>query len=217
MDIALIGATGFVGSAVLAEALQRGHRVTALARNPARLVAQDRLRVVTADVQDAAQVAAGVEGHALVISAYNPGWGDAQLYDNFLLGSRAIVAGTRRAGVKRLLVVGGAGSLYVAPGVQLVDTPDFASQVPPAVLPGARAARDALNELRAETTLDWAVLSPPPLLEPGVRSGVYQRGGDEVPMPDGRPGSITVADLAVALLDEAEQPQHHQRRFTVWS
>lgn len=215
MKLALIGASGFVGAAVLAEALRRGHAVTALARNPARVAAQPGLTVVQSDAQDAAQVAAAVEGHDLVISAYNPGWTAPGLYDNFLRGSRAIVAGVKRAGVKRLLVVGGAGSLYVAPGVQLVDTDGFTDHVPPNIVPGARAARDALNDLQAEPTLDWTMLSPPALLNPGAAQGGFRIGGDDLLMKDGQPTGITVGDLAVALLEEAEQPAHRRRRFTV--
>ncbi|MEN9629039.1 MAG: hypothetical protein RJA10_2266 [Pseudomonadota bacterium] len=215
MKIALIGATGFVGSAVLAEALQRGHAVTALARQPAKLPPQPGLAVVAADVLDERQVAAAVEGQDAVLSAYNPGWSAPDLYDSFLKGSRSIVAGVKRAGVKRLLVVGGAGSLYVAPGVQLVDTEGFKSHVPPNVVPGALAARDALNELRAESTLEWTFLSPPALLAPGERTGRYRTGADELLMNGEQPAGISVADRAVALLDELEQPRHRQSRFTV--
>lgn len=215
MKIALIGATGFVGSAVLAEALQRGHAVTALARQPAKLPARPGLTVVAADVLDERQVAAAVEGHEAVLSAYNPGWTAPDLYDTFLKGSRSIVAGVKRAGVKRLLVVGGAGSLHVAPGVQLVDTEGFKSHVPPHVVPGALAARDALNELRTESALDWTFLSPPAMLAPGERTGRYRTGADELLMNGEQPAGISVADLAVALLDELEQPKHRQRRFTV--
>lgn len=215
MKLALIGASGFVGAAVLAEALRRGHAVTALARNPARVAAQPGLTVAQADAQDAAQVAAAVEGHDLVVSAYNPGWTAPDLYENFLRGSRAIVAGVKRAKVKRLLVVGGAGSLYVAPGVQLVDTEGFKDHVPPHIVPGARAARDALTDLQAEPTLDWTLLSPPALLNPGAAQGGFRIGGDELLMKDGQPAGITVGDLAVALLDEAERPAHRRRRFTV--
>lgn len=215
MKIALIGGSGFVGSAVLEEALRRGHAVKALARDPARLAAQPRLTVVQADAQDAAQVAAAVEGQDLVISAYNPGWNAPDLYDAFLRGSRAIVAGVKRAGVRRLLVVGGAGSLYVAPGVQLVDTDGFKDHVPPHIVPGARAARDALTELQAETALDWTFLSPPALLAPGAAQGGFRIGGDELLLKDGQPTGISVGDLAVALLDEAERPAHPRRRYTV--
>src|SRR5262245_43453875 len=108
MKIALIGGTGFVGSAILNEALERGHQVTALARNASKYTPHERLTVVTADAQDAAQVARAVAGHDAVLSAYNPGWGVTSLHDEFLKGSRAINDGVRASGVKRLLVVGGA-------------------------------------------------------------------------------------------------------------
>ncbi|MBO9679403.1 MAG: NAD(P)-dependent oxidoreductase [Acidovorax sp.] len=211
MNIALIGATGFVGSAVLNELLQRGHRVTVLARHPEKLAAREGLAVVRADAQDAAQVAQAVQGHDAVLSAYNPGWGLADIYEQFLRGSRAITAGTRQAGVRRLLVVGGAGSLYVAPGVQLVDTPEF----PAEWKQGALGARDALNEIRQEQALDWTFLSPPILLQPGERTGQYRLGQDAPLMDGAQPGRISVADLAVALVDELESPRHVRQRFTV--
>lgn len=211
MNIALIGATGFVGAAVLNELLQRGHRVTVLARHPDKLAARENLTVLRADAQDAAQVASAVQGHDAVLSAYNPGWSLPDIYQQYLRGARAIVVGAKQAGVRRLLVVGGAGSLYVAPGVQLVDTPEF----PAEWKQGALAARDALNELRQEASLDWTLLSPPILLQPGERTGQYRLGQD-APLMDGmQPGHITVADLAVALVDELESPRHVRQRFTV--
>jgi len=215
MKIALIGATGFVGSATLAELLQRGHSVTALARTPGKIAAQAGLTVVAADVLDARQVAQAVEGHDAVISAYNPGWENPSLYDLFLQGAKAIADGVKQARVKRLIVVGGAGSLFVAPGVQLVDTPAFLDHVPPNIVPGARAAREELDRLRGETELDWTFLSPPAMLAPGARSGAYRLGGEELLMDGDKPAGISVADLAVALVDELEQPRHLKQRFTV--
>lgn len=213
MNIALIGATGFVGSAVLEELLRRQHRVTALARNPGKLAARDGLTVVQADAQDATQVAKAVAGQEAVVNAYNPGWTVPDIHDQFLAGTRAIYAGVKQAGVKRLLVVGGAGSLYVAPGVQLVDTPGF----PADYKAGALAAREALNLIRNETTLDWTFLSPPILLAPGERTGQYRLGTDAPLMNGDAPGGISVADLAVAIVDELENPRHVQQRFTVAS
>ncbi len=211
MNIALIGATGFVGSAVLEELLRRQHQVTALARNPGKLAARDGLTVVQADAQDATQVAKAVAGHDAVVNAYNPGWTVPDIHDQFLIGTRAIYAGVKEAGVKRLLVVGGAGSLFVAPGVQLVDTPGF----PAEYKAGALAAREALNLIRSETTLDWTFLSPPILLAPGERTGQYRLGTDAPLMNGEAPGGISVADLAVAIADELENPRHLQQRFTV--
>lgn len=215
MKIALIGASGFVGKAVLQELLQRGHQVSALVRDVARLAGQDGLTPVLADAYDAKSVAAAVRGHDAVISAFNPGWNDSALYDNFMRGSDAIERGVAAAEVKRLLVVGGAGSLLVAPGVQLVDTPEFASHVPANIVPGALAARDALTRLRGNTQLDWTFLSPAALLAPGERSGQYRLGKDDLLMAGGAPAGISVADMAVAIVDEIEQPQHIRTRFTV--
>jgi len=215
MKIALIGATGFVGTALVAELLQRGHQVTALVRNPARLAAQPGLAARALDAYDPDAVAAAVKGHDAVISAFNPGWDDPALYDRFMSGSQAIVGGVEQSGVRRLLVVGGAGSLFVAPGVQLVDTPEFASHVPPNVVPGAKAARDALAAMRGNTALDWTFVSPPALLAPGERSGKYRVGGEELLMAGAAPAGISVADLAVAIVDEIEVPRHVRARFTV--
>lgn len=218
MQVALIGPTGFVGAAVLQELLQRGHNVVALVRDPAKLSAQPRLKVVQADVQDAQQVQKSVAGSDALLSAYNAGWTNPNIYDDFMLGSRAIVQGIKDAGVKRYLVVGGAGSLYVAPGVQVVDTPEF----PAAIKPGASAARDMLTELQKESALDWTLLSPPIGFHGGStaqaqgRTSRYRTGQDAPLMQaDGQPGDISVQDLAVSLVDALEQHLHSQARFTV--
>ncbi len=212
MKIALIGATGFVGAPVLSELLSRGHRVTVLARNPSKLAAQPGLTVVAADALDATQVAKAVAGHDAVISAYNPGWSEPKIHDLFLQGSQAILDGVKQSGVKRVLVVGGAGSLYVAPGLQLVDTPPF----PAEYKQGALAARELLNRIKLESTLEWSFLSPPIGLAPGERTGQYRVGADDLlPGQGDQPAGISVADLAVAIVDEMEKAQHVRRRFTV--
>ncbi|MEF7613720.1 NAD(P)-dependent oxidoreductase [Aquincola sp. MAHUQ-54] len=212
MKIALIGGTGFVGSAVLEELLRRGHAVTALARNTGKYAPREGLAVVRADALDAGQVSAAVAGQDAVVDAYNPGWTEPQIHDLFLRGTDAILDGVQAAGVKRVLVVGGAGSLYVAPGLQLVDTPEF----PAAYKQGALAAREALNRIRQRGALDWTFLSPPIGLAPGERTGAYRVGTDDVPMDGGQPAGISVADLAVAIVDEIESPRHVQRRFVAY-
>jgi putative NADH-flavin reductase len=211
MKIALIGGTGFVGSAVLAELLRRGHQVTALARDPAKVAPQAGLTVVKADALDVRQVSDAIGGHDAVISAYNPGWKEPEIHALFLRGSRAIIDGVKLAGGPHLLMVGGAGSLFVAPGVQLVDTPEF----PAEWKQGALAAREALRMVQADAELDWTFVSPPVFLAPGASEGPYRLGGDEVLMQGDQPAGISVADLAVAIVDEVEQRRHPRRRFTV--
>ena len=214
MKVALIGASGFVGSALLKELLHRGHEVVALARHPEKIAAQPHLTVVAADVMQPTQVQDAVKGADAVVSAYNAGWTNPNIYADFMAGSRAIVQGVKAAGVKRYLVVGGAGSLFIQ-GQQLVDSPDF----PAAIKPGATAARDMLTELEKETSLDWTLLSPPISLQLdglGERTGHYRTGKDEPLMqPDGQPGTISAADLAVAMVDALEQGSHQRERFTV--
>lgn len=210
MKIALIGATGFVGSKVLAEALARGHSVTAIARNTGKLPAGKNLVAVAGDVNDPAAVARLVAGHDAVVSAYNSMQDGSDVYNRFVAATKAIYEGVRRSGVKRLLVVGGAGSLEIKPGVQLVDTPEF----PEVWREGARGAREALTLLRQEKTLDWSFVSPSLLLEPGARTGQF-RLGDDAPLFDAKGESrISVEDLAVAIVDELENPRHIRKRFT---
>jgi len=211
MKIALIGATGYVGTPLLDEALNRGHQVSALVRHPHKLAAHSHLTPVQADVHDSATLREQLKGHDVVISAFNPGWGVADIREQFIAGSRSIIAASKQAGIKRLLVVGGAGSLYVAPGGQLIDTPDF----PAEYKEGAEGARQVLNILRDEQALEWTFVSPAALLVPGPRTGKFRLGRDELLMNGNEPGSISVADLAVALLDETEQPQHIRQRFTL--
>jgi len=210
MNIALIGATGFVGSAVLEELLSRGHQVRALQRDPSKLAARAGLEVRAVDVLAEGGFATELAGVDAVVSAYNAGWGNPDLYDDFLRGSDAIAAAARDAGV-RLLVVGGAGSLFIAPGQQLVDSPAF----PAEWKSGALAAREALNRLRADSSgLDWTFVSPAMHLAPGERTGRYRLGGEQ-PVVDAQGESrISVADLAVAIVDELEQPRHRRGRFT---
>jgi uncharacterized protein len=213
MKIALLGATGFVGTALLAEALTRGHHVTAIVRDPAKLTApNDHLTVVTGDVDQPEQLARQLAGHDLVLSAYNPGWGHPDLYHAFLAGSRAIERATAQAGVPRLLVIGGAGSLFID-GHQLVDGPQF----PAEYKAGATAARDYLTELRQNPRLDWTFFSPAIEMHPSIatgRTGQY-RLGTESPVFDADGRSFhSVQDLAVAVLDEMEKHQFSRQRFT---
>ena len=210
MTIALIGASGYVGSAILREALWRGHQVTAVVRNTAKLIAQPGLRAISADVLDTATLTSVLVGHAAVISAFS-GHSQAQIREYYGRGMRSIIAAVKQARVPRLLVVGGAGSLDVAPGVQLVDTPHFPSPWKQT----AEGARDALQLLRAERELDWTMLSPSALLERGLRTGKFRLGTDQLLVDAAGESYISLEDYAVAMIDELERPMHSRQRFTV--
>ena len=211
MKIALIGATGFVGSAILKEALERGHDVTAIVRHPDKLQAHPKLHAKKGDVYSADEVARLVSGHDAVISAFNPGWNDPEIYNHQVKGTESIIKGVKQAGVKRLLFVGGAGSLEVKPGVQSVDLPKF----PAEYKQGALATRDALNMLRKETSLEWSFLSPSADLSPGQRTGKFRLGKDQLLKDAKGESRVSVEDYSVAMLDEVERPAHIRQRFTV--
>lgn len=210
MKIALIGASGFIGSALREEALRRGHQVTALVSHPSKLVASTNLTVRAVDVNDTAALAIALAGHDLVISAFS-GHAQADVREAYGRGIRSIIAAAKRAAAPRLLVVGGAGGLEVAPGRQLVDTPEF-----PAQWKGtAEGARDALKLLREERDLDWTMLSPSAMVFPGERTGKFRLGRDQLLVGANGKSEISLGDYAVAMLDEAEQAAHRCQRFTV--
>jgi len=210
MKVAIIGATGFVGRRVLDEALARGLQVTAIARQQKDLPENANLSIALGDVADTEWLAKQLAGQDAVISAYNPGWAEDNLYEKTSRGAQQILDAVKKAGVKRLLVVGGAGSLEVAPGVELVDTPEF----PENIRPGAQAVRDLRNKLRNETSLDWTYLSPAALLEPGKRTGQFRLGTTKLLMNGQAPAGISVEDLSVAIIDEIEKPQFIKAQFT---
>jgi uncharacterized protein len=211
MKIAVVGANGWVGSTVAREALERGHTVTAVVRDPARLtLAHERLHIVIGDATNPNSVAEAVRGHDVVIGAIS-GRRDAN-NQNIPNAAQALLVGVAQAGVQRLIWVGGAGSLEVAPGVRLIDTPEF-----PAEYKGeALAQADALGVFRsAQTDIGWTYISPAVVIAPGQRIGQYRVGGDQVLANDTGKSYISVEDYGVALLDEVEQPKHNRRRITV--
>lgn len=214
MKVAVIGASGFVGKALVKELLDRGHSVVAIARHPEKLAIEGGGLVKKAgDVTNEQELAGLVKGVDVVVSAYNAGWTNPNLYNDFLAGSQAVQAGVKASGVKRLIVIGGAGSLEVAPGVQLVDTPQF----PAEYKAGATAARDYLTIIRKEQDLDWTFFSPAILMHAGtsgVRKGHYRTALDN-PVFDKEGNSVlSVEDLALAIVDEVENPKHIKQRFT---
>lgn len=211
MKIAVLGATGFVGSALLNEALDRGHEVTAIVRHPGKLEKRERLVAKEGDVYDADRLATLIGGHDALISAFNPGWKNPNLYAEQVRGTASIIAAVKKAGVPRVLWVGGAGGQEVKPGVRVVDDPKF----PDWVRPGSLATIDALAQLRKEPALDWSFLAPSAEMSPGQRTGKFRLGGDQLLADANGDSRISVQDYAVAMMDELEKPTHSRRRFTV--
>ncbi|PLZ04396.1 3-beta hydroxysteroid dehydrogenase [Burkholderia sp. WAC0059] len=198
LNIALFGATGVIGSRIVGEAVRRGHRVSALVRHPGRVAATAAVRAEKVDVSDPAGVAAAVRGHDVVASAYAP---PRERLDDVSVVARALVEGLRAVGLKRLVVVGGAGSLLAAPGTQLVDTDGF----PDAYKPIALAHRSALDYFRTVSDLDWTFFAPAALIAPGERTGRFRTGaGTLIADADGN-SRISAEDYAVAFVDELEQ------------
>ena len=214
---AVIGATGYVGGAVVKELASRGHQVTAFVRDIAKAPQADNVTAVVADVHSD-NFAEQLQGFDGVVSAFNPGWTNPNIGADFTRGANAIVEASKVANVPYLLVVGGAGSLFVAPNVQLIDTPAF----PKEIFDGANAARNLLTDLQDRRDVNWAFISPPALL--GVtagyseeRTGVYRLGDDNLLMNGDVPAGISVADLAIAISDDVENKAHLHKRFTVAS
>lgn len=211
--IVLIGASGFVGSAILNEALNRGYQVTAVVRNPEKVTVTNKdLQVVKADVSSSEAVKELCKGVDSVISAYNPGWANPDIYKETLTVYPAILKGVKEAGVKRLLCVGGAGTLFVSPGVRLVDT----GAIPEAILPGVKSLGEFyLDILTREKELDWVFFSPAGNIAPGERTGKFRLGKDDMIVDSEGKSTISVEDYAVAMIDELETPKHHRERFTI--
>ena len=214
-DIILIGASGFVGSAILEEALNRGHKVTALVRNPEKIqVKNENLTVLAVDATDVEALSKVVAGKDAVISAYNPGWGNPRLYEEILENYPKIIEGVKKAGVQRLLVVGGAGVLYVQPGMRLMDSGTLPAELMPAVNGEGELF---LNVLSKENDIDWAYFAPPANLGnmgKGIRTGKYRLGTDTLLVDEKGDSFISVEDYAVAMIDELEQEAHHKTLFT---
>ena len=212
MKIAIIGATGFLGSLLVKEFASRGHEITAISRNPSEDVPAN-VTAVKADIFNTAALADILKGHNAVVNAYNPGWTNPNIYDDFVAGSKSIQEAVKLSGVKRFVTIGGAGSLYIAPNQQLVDTAEF----PKEYYAGASAARDYLNILRDEKELDWAFFSPAIEMHQGIdtgRTGNYRLGLENPVFNNDNRSILSGEDLAVVLADEVEAPKHHQLRFT---
>jgi putative NADH-flavin reductase len=216
MKIALIGASGYVGSRLLAEALQRGHKVTALVRHPEKLKTEQHLKVLKSDVLNVDELAKQLAGHDVVISAFNPQRQSLEpdIYERHVAGHKAIIAAVKKSGVTRFLAVGGAASLKTSSGIEFLDSPEFPVDFE-AYKPGIRGTRALYYLLKQEPELDWVFLAPSVRVLPGVRTGSYRVGRDHVLYDAQGTSHISLEDYAVAMLDELEHPKHHHERFTV--
>ena len=201
MNIELVGATGNVGTRLISELTRRGHHVTAIARHPETLQGQASVSPVSGDVQNENALAAVLAEHDVVIHSVK----------FFSTNASKMIAATKAAKVPRLLVVGGAGSLEVSPGLTLVNTPDFPAEYKPETLAGV----EFLTVLRGEKELDWTFLSPSYFFAPGDRTGKFRLGKDELLVAADGQSRISTEDFAIALVDELEQPKHSRQRLTV--
>lgn len=199
--IAIIGATGHVGSQLLEEALRRGHSVTAIARHSSKIGPREGVIIKEVDINDAPALQAAVAGHDAVLSAANFS----------TLPATAIIEPVKKSGVKRLLFVGGAGSLLLPDGSKVIDSPGF----PEMYKAEASAGGVYLDTLRKETELDWTFLSPSAEFVPGERTGKFRLGQDHLLVSAEGRSWITFADFAIAMLDEVQDPKHSRQRFTV--
>ena len=200
MNVALIGATGNAGSRILTELANRGHSVTAIVRNFDQVPALQGVTAIKGDANDQARLATMLTGHDAVISSVT-----------FIASDPSkLIGAVQASGVKRYLVVGGAGSLEVAPGLMVVDTPDF----PTEYKAEATAGGVFLDALRGTDDLDWTFLSPSAMFVPGERTGTFRLGTDQL-LVNGEGSSISFEDYAIALVDELEKPAHVRQRFTV--
>ncbi len=211
-NVAIIGASGFVGTALLKEALDRGHKVTAIVRHPEKITLKHLLLTVkVGDVMNVDTVKDLVKGADAVISAYNPGWTNPDIYKDTLKAYTSIMEGTKKAGVNRILIVGGAGSLLIN-GVRLLDM----GKLDESILPGVKSLAEVLYSLQKnEKELDWAFFSPAGNIAPGERTGKFRLGKDDLVTDAEGKSHISVEDYAVAMIDELENPKHHFERFTI--
>lgn len=200
VSVAVVGASGQVGSRIVKELSERGHQVTAIARQPVSIPNLPNVSVVKADINDTQAFVKTLAGHDVVVSAVK----FAQV------APATLIKAVKDSGVARYLVVGGAGSLEVAPGQLLINQHNF----PEAYLPEARAGLDFLNRLHEEKSLDWTFISPSALFEAGERTGNFRLGRDTL-LSNEQGSRISYEDYAIALVDEIEKPAHPRQRFTV--
>lgn len=212
-NVLLIGATGFVGSAVLNELVSRGHKVTAVARNIEKIAKSELLDVVKEDVANVDAIAKLADGKDAIISAYNPGWTNPDIATLISENYPKILSAAKKSGVKRLLIVGGAGTLFCAPGLRVVDS----GAIPEEIMGGVRPLGDFyLNTLMNENDIDWVFFSPAGVFDPqGKKTGNYRLGKDDLIVDAEGNSHISVQDYADAMVNELEKLAHHKERFTI--
>jgi putative NADH-flavin reductase len=207
MNIVLYGATGQAGSRILKEALSRGHHVTAITRDPKKLASATGLTVKQDDLSDIDKIAATIKGADAVVSAYAP---PADKPDEIVGVTQRLVAAVKKAGVPRLIVVGGAGGLEIAPGVTLIDS----GYLPAEWLAIANSHVKALEVLKS-SEIDWTYFAPAAYFVPGERTGKFRLGKDMLISDEKHDSRISLEDYAIALVDELEKPAHRKQRFTI--
>jgi putative NADH-flavin reductase len=211
MKLVIIGANGKIGSRITEEALNRGHSITGIVRNPDSGIKNEEVKWVKTDALDTNALASVLKGHDAVISAFGIDWHKPETFHLFSDIAQSVINAAKKAAVKRFINVGGAGSLEVAPGVQLVDTPSF----PEAWKLGADEQRRSLEVFRKEKNLEWTFFSPAIVIEPGPRTGKFRLGKDNPVFDQKGNSTISYDDYAVALIDELEKPQFIKQRFTI--
>lgn len=212
-NVVLIGATGFVGSAILNELVERGHEVTAVVRHADKVKKDANVTAVEQDVADVDAMARLAEGKDAIISSYNPGWTNPQIAELINDNYPKILEAAKKSGVKRFLVVGGAGTLFVKPGLRVVDS----GAIPAEIMDGVRPLGNFyLDTLMKEDAIDWVFFSPAGAFEEhGKKTGKFRLGKDDLVVDAEGKSHISVQDYAVAMVDELEKPQHHKERFTI--
>jgi uncharacterized protein len=211
MKIAIIGAGGKIGSRISEEAIGRGHTVTGISRNPDSGIKNEKVNWVKADALDSDALASILKGQDAVISSFGIDWANPATYPLFSNMASSLISASKKAGVKRLIVVGGAGSLEVAPGLQLVDSPEF----PETWKGGASEQRKSLAIFKKEKELDWTYFSPAIMIEPGPRTGKFRLAQNNPVFDEKGNSDISYDDYAMALIDELENPQFVRQSFTI--
>ncbi len=213
MKVALIGASGFVGKAILNELVSRNFTITAIGRDKSKIEQSDKVNIVEADVFDTKALTSILNNHDVVVSAYNPGWTNPNIYDDFKKGSKSILEATKASNTNRLIVIGGAGSLFINETTKLIETPEF----PQEIIAGATAASEFLDDIKKEDSIDWTFFSPAIEMHQGtsgVRTGKYRTGLENPVFNEEGRCILSVEDVAVVIADEIEHKQFIKKRFT---